>query len=177
MHVKGKAHPQWKVRIGDQVGMPLAQPLLLIIVEWKEWKYSGFSFLKNKKSIWQILFPFLFYYKYFLIFLVVAFKIYPSFKSGHLISKYMGFLKVSLIWISHFDINFLIKCFLFCSHTLWVFFFFSFLTLLRLSQRSLLVYVTLHLKICELFSNIFWYWFLTQFHTDKRTGSVGFQYL
>ena len=126
MHVKGKAHPQWKVRIGDQVGMPLAQPLLLIIVEWKEWKYSGFSFLKNKKSIWQILFPFLFYYKYFLIFLVVAFKIYPSFKSGHLISKYMGFLKVSLIWISHFDINFLIKCFLFCSHTLWVFFFFQF---------------------------------------------------
>ena len=28
-----------------------------------------------------------------------------------------------------------------------------------LSQRSLLVNVTLHLKICRLFSNIFWYWF------------------
>ena len=25
------------------------------------------------------------------------------------------------------------------------------------------------LEICGLFSNIFWYWFLTKFHNDKRT--------
>ena len=30
-----------------------------------------------------------------------------------------------------------------------------------ISRRSLLVNVTLHLKICGLFSKIFWYWFLT----------------
>ena len=29
------------------------------------------------------------------------------------------------------------------------------------SQRCFLVNVTLHLKICGLFSNIYWYWFLT----------------
>ena len=33
-----------------------------------------------------------------------------------------------------------------------------------LSQRSLLVNVTLHLKICRLFSNIFWYWFFFFFY-------------
>ena len=39
--------------------------------------------------------------------------------------------------------------------------FLSLLTLLRLSESKIsLANVTLHLKICGLFSNTFWYWFL-----------------
>ena len=34
----------------------------------------------------------------------------------------------------------------------------------------------MHLKICELLSNIFWYLFLTKSHRYKRTESVWFQY-
>ena len=48
----------------------------------------------------------------------------------HLIYKYIEFLKVSLILISHADINFSFKYFLLCNHCLC---FFSPLTLLRLS--------------------------------------------
>ena len=46
----------------------------------------------------------------------------------------MGFLKVSLILISHFDIKFSFKCFLLCNYPLC---FFSLLTLLRLSMAKL----------------------------------------
>ena len=53
----------------------------------------------------------------------------PSFKSGHLILKYMFFL-ISLILISHFDINFLFKCFPLYNQPLH---YFSLLTLLRFS--------------------------------------------
>ena len=69
-------------------------------------------------KFWYCLFSFFFCYKYFLIFLVTASQIHPSFKRGHLISKYMGFLKVSLILISYFDINFSFKSFLLCNHPL-----------------------------------------------------------
>ena len=55
-----------------------------------------------------------------------------------------------MIWISHFDIHFSFKC-LICNHSLF--------GLLWLSQRSLLVNVTLHLKIRGIFSSIFWQWF------------------
>ena len=41
-----------------------------------------------------------------------------------------------------------------------------------LNWRSLLINVTLHLKICALFSKIFWFWFLTQFHSDKRLSMI-----
>ena len=64
-----------------------------------------------------------------------------------------GILKVSFILIYH-------VCF--SAITLCVFF--SLFTLLRLSMTKaniFLVNVTLHLKICGLFSNIFWYRFLT----------------
>ena len=40
----------------------------------------------------------------------------------------MGFLKLSLILVSHFDINSSFKCFLLCNHPLY---FFSLITLLR----------------------------------------------
>ena len=70
------------------------------------------------------------------------------FKSGHLIFKYMDFLKVFLILSSHFDINFSFKYFL-----IWLpcfFFFFSLLTFLRFSMakpiKDLSINVTLHLK-------------------------------
>ena len=46
-------------------------------------------------------------------------------------SKYHELFKVSLILISHFDINFSFECFLLCNHPLR---FFSLLTLLRLSM-------------------------------------------
>ena len=59
-----------------------------------------------------------FCYKYFLIFLVTASQVHPSFKRGHLISKYMGFLKVPLVLISYFDINLSFKSFLLCNHPL-----------------------------------------------------------
>ena len=77
-----------------------------------------------------------------------------------------GKFKVSLPLISYFYTNFPFKCFLLCNHPLC--FFFS-LTLLRLSMAKLKIYfgkclpvlVTSYLKICGLFSSIFWYWFLT----------------
>ena len=47
-------------------------------------------------TVWasrEAIFLFLFCYKYFLIFLVMASQIQPSFKNGLLISKYVGFLR------------------------------------------------------------------------------------
>ena len=66
--------------------------------------------------------------RYFLTFLVMTSQVHPSFKSGHLISKYRRlFLKVSLILISH------LNTFLLYNHPL---FFLSSLTLLRLSMAK-----------------------------------------
>ena len=89
-----------------------------------------------------------------------------------LITKHMGFLKYLQILISHFDINVSFKCFLLCNHSLCFFQSSNYWGFQWLNQRSVLVNVTLHLKICGLFSIIFWYWFLTQFHSDKRTNCV-----
>ena len=95
----------------------------------------------------------------FLISLVMVSLIH-LFKNKHLISKPMG-LSIFML-ISHFDPLILsFKSFFLCNHP---FRFFSLITLLKLSMakyRSLLVTVTLHVKICGLFSNIFRYGFLT----------------
>ena len=82
--------------------------------------------------------------QYFLLFLVMVSQILPSFKSRHLISKYMG--------LSVFDINCSFQSFLLCSYPLS---FFSFLTLLRLlmaKSRISLGKCHSHLKImCVIF--------------------------
>ena len=82
-----------------------------------------------------------------------------------------GVFKVSLILISHLNTSLQSPSVFFQSFS-FIEAFFQWLSL-----SSPLVNVTLHLKISGLFSNIFWYWFLTKFHIDKRTDSVWFQYL
>ena len=70
---------------------------------------------------------------------------YLSLRSTHLISKYMGFKKISLILISHFDINFSLKCFLLWNHHLC---FFSLLSLLWLSMaKSKISLVKCHITL------------------------------
>ena len=86
--------------------------------------FSCIEQLQLHKTNSDKLFSFLFSYNYFLIFLVMAFSIHPSFKNVHLISKYMGFKNI-------FDINFSFKCFL-----LYNLCFFNLLALLRLSMTK-----------------------------------------